>query len=307
MDSASGKLEIPTKETIRMRAFLSSTDPPPFLAQEFYKKHEGFYNWLIEHPDVLNGTREEIDAAKVKYDAMRAKKKKRNKKRKERAKRNKKKKETFVETPKRPSVSVEMFGTCGWWRLREDHPLQLIANSFAKEHSTSIFPLHVTYSYGNDDFNHAFNNQYADPPWFDPMDMKNKVWQSPGDRWEWYTAKEDGEFIVDFDFSVFQKENCLFHSINIPVFLYDKCEMGPEPCCDGPGFYKYHISLAYSVVDTAEECHDNTPYGFITSGDSYLQWFREALNNKKIILRNDDFTAELWNCSSKNVEEWIKL
>ena len=93
MDSASGKLEIPTKETIRMRAFLSSTGPPPLLAQEFYNKHEGFYNWLIEHPDILNGTREEIDAAKVKYDAMRAKKKERNKKRKERAKRNKKKKE----------------------------------------------------------------------------------------------------------------------------------------------------------------------------------------------------------------------
>lgn len=206
---------------------------------------------------------------------------------------------------KRNKKKKEMFGTCGWWRLREDHPLQLIANEFAKEHGTPRFPLHVTYSYGNDA--HAFNNQYADPPWFDPMNMKHIVCQPPDDRWLWFTVKEDSEFIVDFDFSVFQKENCLFHSINIPVCLYDKCEMEPEPCRDGPEFYKYHISLAYSVVDMAEECHDNTPYGFITSGDSYLQWFRETLNNKKIILRNEDFTAELWNCSSKNVEEWNKL
>ena len=81
--------------------------------------------------------------------------------------------------------------------------------------------------------------------------------------------------------------------------------MGPEPCRDGPEFYKYHISLAYAVVDMEEDWDDT--YGLITSDDNYLQWFREALNNKKIILRNDDFTAELWNCSSKNVEEWNKL
>lgn len=224
-------------------------------------------------------------------EAAKAKKKKRNRKRKERAKRNKKKK--------------EMFGTCGWWRLREDHPLQLIANEFAKEHGTPRFPLHVTYSYGNDEYNHEFNAQYADPPWFDPMDMKHIVWQPPDDRWEWYTVKEDGEFIVEFDFSRHEKENCLFHNIQIPVFLYDKCEMGPEPCLDGPEFYKYHISLAYAVVDMEEDWDD--PYGLITSDDNYLQWFREALNNKKIILRNEDFTAELWNCSSKNVEEWNKL
>ena len=305
--ATSGKREIPTKETITMRTFLSSTDPPPLLAQEFYKEHEGFYNWLIEHPDILNGTREEIDAAKVKYDAMRAKKKKRNKKRKERAKRNKKKKETPVETPTRPTVTVEMFGTCGWWKLREDHPLQLIANEFAKEHGTPQFPVHVTYSYGNDEFNHEFNAQYADPPWFDPMDMKHIVWQPPDDRWEWYTAKENGEFIVDFDFSRHEKENCLFHNIQIPVCLYDKCEMGPEPCLDGPEFYKYHMSLAYAVVDMEEKWEEHTPYGLITSDDDYLQWFREALNKQKIILNNEDFTAELWDCSSKNVGEWHNI
>ena len=83
--------------------------------------------------------------------------------------------------------------------------------------------------------------------------------------------------------------------------------MDPEPCRDGPEFYTYHISLAYAVVDMEEEWDENTPYGLITSDDRYLQWFREALNNKKIILGNEDFTAELWNCSSKNVAEWNTL
>ena len=204
-----------TKETITMRTFLSSTDPPPLLAHEFYKEHEGFYKWLIEHPDILNGTREEIDVAKVKYDAMRAKKKKRNKKRKEGRETRRRKKRR--------------------WKLRRDQPLQLkcsvlvvggnsrrpslqlIANEFAKEHGTPQFPVHVTYSYGNDEFNHEFNAQYADPPWFDPMDMKHIVWQPPDDMGMVYCRER--RIYRRFRFHRHEKENCLFHNIQIPVFI----------------------------------------------------------------------------------------
>ena len=62
---------------------------------------------------------------------------------------------------------------------------------------------------------------------------------------------------------------------------------GPRTMLDGPEFYKYHMSLAYAVVDMEEKWEEHTPYGLITSDDDYLQWFREALNKQKIILNNE--------------------
>ena len=216
--------------------------------------------------------------------------------------------------------SCGIFGTCGWWKLREDHPLQLIANDFAKEHGTPQFPLHVTYSYGNDEFNHDFNAQYADPPWFDPMDMKNEIWDSPDDRWYWeipawcvHPSKWDTvegcepENIVQFDSSFHADTLCDFHSIDMPILLFDKCEEGPYPDFDGPSYYTYHISLAYTAVDAMKEWDGKGAYGFLSEDDIHIEWFNKALEHVEITFENDDFTAELWDCSSKNVEEWHKL
>ena len=242
-------------------------------------------------------TQKEKERNKTAEEKEADKKKKRNRKRREKKKRNRKKKQAQKEFIWRPSGPPEgMFGICGWWRLREDHPLQLLANDFAKEFDTPQFPLHITYSYGDDATNRMIRNEYINPHPFDPVKLKKKVCKPPDDRWEWFVLPIGPDFEEDI---IYDNGNYrCFHSIQLRVELYDLININ-SPC------YAYHMSLAYTVVDEEErDIHEE--YGFKYNIDIHEGWFYDMLP-ERITLKNEDFIGELWDCSSKNVEDWKRI
>ena len=240
------------------------------------------HDWVVTGADIARvlGMPEDVTPftpeEKEEWEAKR-KKQKRNRKRREKKKRKKRKKQT-------------MFGTCGWWRLRENHPLQLIANDFAKEFGTPRYPLHVTYWYGKEDFiPHEEHYMWGE---------RGKVIGPPDcdGRFYWVMDEED----IRTDVNWMENPDCWFHSIEMDVYVHDKCEEWDTPCYDNPAYYEFHMSLAYKVDDKIDD-------DFIDADGLYVKWFKDRLENANITLEVDDFTGELWDCSSKNVEEWNKL
>lgn len=196
-----------------------------------------------------------------------------------------------------------MYGVCGWWRLREDHPLQIIANDFAKEFGTPKFPVHITYSYGDNENNKAWKSkhrispwcQYTTQPWFDPVNLKGKICNPPSDNWSWFVLPLHPEIDVDI-----VRDNDNYSNVQS---IRLRCELYPSPL-DIPLSCDYHISLAYTIVD--DEKPEEDEWGFYTPQGIYDDWISDRVP-EQISLKNDDFTAELWDCSSVNIEEWHKL
>ena len=111
-----------------------------------------------------------------------------------------------------------------------------------------------------------------------------------------YVDEED----IRTDVNWMENPDCWFHSIEMDVYVHDKCEEWDTPCYDNPAYFEFHISLAYKVDDKIDD-------DFIDADGLYVKWFKDRLENANITLEVDDFTGELWDCGSKNVEEWNKL
>tara|TARA_B100000925_G_scaffold289833_1_gene273636 strand:- start:2701 stop:3441 length:741 start_codon:yes stop_codon:yes gene_type:complete len=204
----------------------------------------------------------------------------RNKKRREKKKRNREK--------HRMRSMPNMFGVCGWWRLCEDHPLQHLANDFAKEFNTPKFPVHITYTYGEDKRNNIWKDQCIGQPSFDPIKLKGAVCKPPDDNFSWSIVG------MEYDVDIVRLDNkyCYFHSIRLNCELHDLTKIRSCP---------YHISLAYTITENSRGFEEE--WAFCTPQDIHEQWIYDKLP-EKISLKSKDFTGELWDCSSGNIEEW---